>query len=104
VFLGRNGSVEAPAGMRRESLCRRTGPGLDPCAALQTKFDLGPGEEKTVIFLLGQADDAEHARRLIAQYRDAENVERSLDETRKWWDDLLTTIQSRRRFSRSTSC
>ncbi|MEK7754664.1 MAG: hypothetical protein AAB654_22255, partial [Acidobacteriota bacterium] len=93
VFLGRNGTVEAPADLRRESLCRRTGPGLDPCAALQTKFELGPGEEKTVICVLGQADDAEHARRLIAQYRDAENVERSLDETRKWWDQLLTTIQ-----------
>ena len=72
---------------------RRTGAGLDPCGALQTKFELGPGEEKTVICLLGQADDAEHARRLIAQYRDAESVERSLAETRGWWDDLLTTIQ-----------
>ena len=93
VFLGRNGSVEAPAALLRESLCKRTGPGLDPCGALQTKFELGPGEEKTVIYVLGQADDAEHARRLIAQYRDAENVERSLEETRGWWDDLLTTIQ-----------
>jgi cyclic beta-1,2-glucan synthetase len=93
VFLGRNGSVEAPAALRRESLCKRTGPALDPCGALQTKFDLGPGEEKTVIYVLGQADDAEHARRLIAQYRDAENVERSLEETREWWDNLLTTIQ-----------
>ena len=93
VFLGRNGTVEAPAALQRESLCKRTGPGLDPCGALQTKFDLGPGEEKTVIYLLGQADDAEHARRLIAQYRDAERVERSLEETREWWDVLLTTIQ-----------
>jgi cellobiose phosphorylase len=93
VFLGRNGSLEAPAALRRESLAKRTGPGLDPCGALQTKFDLGPGEEKTVIYVLGQADDAEHARRLIAQYRDAENVERSLEETRAWWDNLLTTIQ-----------
>jgi cyclic beta-1,2-glucan synthetase len=67
--------------------------GLDPCGALQTKFELGPGEEKTVTYVLGQADDAEHARRLIAQYLDAENVERSLGQTRQWWDDLLTTIQ-----------
>jgi cellobiose phosphorylase len=93
VFLGRNGSIEAPAALQRESLSRRTGPGLDPCGALQTKFDLGPGEEKTVIYVLGQADNAGHARRLIAQYRDLENVERSLEETRQWWDDLLTTIQ-----------
>ena len=50
VFLGRNGSVEAPAALQRESLCKRTGPGFDPCGALQTKFELGPGEEKTVIY------------------------------------------------------
>ncbi|MFN0101070.1 MAG: GH36-type glycosyl hydrolase domain-containing protein [Bryobacteraceae bacterium] len=93
VFLGRNGSMEAPAALRRESLSKRTGPGLDPCGALQTKFELGPGEEKTVIYVLGQADDADHARRLIKQYRDGEKVERSLEDTRGWWDNLLTTIQ-----------
>ena len=92
-FLGRNGSMEAPAALRRESLSKRAGPGLDPCGALQTKFDLAAGEERTVIYALGQADDVEHARRLIAQYRVVENVERSLNETRAWWDHLLTTIQ-----------
>ena len=93
VFLGRNGSMEAPEALRRERLANNAGPGLDPCAALQTKFELGPGEEKTVIYLLGQAEDIDHARRLIAQYRDAGNAERSLDGTRKWWDELLQTIQ-----------
>ena len=57
IFLGRNGSVEAPAALRRVSLDRRVGPGLDPCGALQTKFELGPGEERTVIYVFGQADD-----------------------------------------------
>lgn len=93
IFMGRNGSLEAPAALRRESLSNHTGPGLDPCAALQTKFELGPGEEKTVLYVLGQADDVEHARRLIGQYRDLGNVTRSLEGTRAWWDDLLTTIQ-----------
>ena len=93
LFIGRNGSLRAPVSLLRESLSRRTGPGLDPCGVLQTKFELGPGEEKTVIYLLGQADDADHARRLIQQYRDAESVERSLKQTRDWWDQLLTTIQ-----------
>ncbi len=93
VFLGRNGSLSSPSALRRESLSTRTGPGLDPCAALQTKFELAPGEEKTVICLLGQADDADHARRLIQQFRDAQIVERSLKQTRDWWDQLLTTIQ-----------
>jgi len=93
VFLGRNGTIAAPAALRRDSLANRTGPGLDPCGALQTKFELAPGEETTVVYLLGQADDTSHARQLIADFRNPESVERSLESTRNWWDHMLTTIQ-----------
>src|SRR3989337_1935050 len=64
-----------------------------PATARQTKFELGPGEEKVVILVLGQADDPEHARRLISRYRSAETVEQALAQTREWWDEFLTTIQ-----------
>ncbi len=92
-FLGRNGSVRAPAALRRFALSRRTGAGLDPCAALQARIDLAPGEEKTVFILLGQADDANHARQLLEHYRNAANADAALAETRQWWDGLLGTIQ-----------
>ncbi len=93
LFLGRNGTIAAPAALGSDALSNRTGPGLDPCGALQTKFELAPGEEKTVVYLLGQADDTEHARQLVAEFRDAQSVERSLEGTRNWWDQMLTTIQ-----------
>jgi cyclic beta-1,2-glucan synthetase len=92
-FLGRYGSTKHPAAMSRESLSNRTGVGFDPCGALQTKFDLLPGEEKVVILMLGQARDMPEARSLVARYRDPIEVERAIGETRRWWDDLLDTIQ-----------
>jgi cyclic beta-1,2-glucan synthetase len=92
-FLGRNGSLERPAAMRRLSLSNRVGPGIDSCAAMQTKFELDPGEERTVVVLLGQAEDAAEARRLAAHYAVPLNVKQALDQTRQWWDGLLTTIQ-----------
>ena len=92
-FLGRNGSPDSPAALRRISLSNRTGAGLDPCAALQTKFVLGPGQEKTVIVMLGQANDSGHARNLIARYRTPAAVEQAYVESRARWDRLLTTIQ-----------
>jgi cyclic beta-1,2-glucan synthetase len=92
-FLGRNGSLAAPAALRRTSLSNRAGAGLDPCGALQTKFELAPGQEKTVIVMLGQADDVAHARRLIHHYQDPAAVEQALRETREWWDRLLTAVQ-----------
>jgi cellobiose phosphorylase len=93
AFLGRNGSPVAPAAMRRSALSNRVGPGLDPCAALQTKFELRPGEEKTVIVMLGQTEDAILARGLIGRYRHPSMVEQTFAATRQWWDQLLTTVQ-----------
>jgi cyclic beta-1,2-glucan synthetase len=93
TFLGRNGSPEAPAAMQRVSLSNRTGAGLDSCSALQTKFELAPGQEKTILIMLGQADDVTHARNLIQRYRDPAMVEQVLTKTREGWERLLTTIQ-----------
>jgi cellobiose phosphorylase len=46
-----------------------------------------------VILLLGQADDASGVGNLVERYLAVGNVERALEQTRKWWDDLLGTIQ-----------
>src|SRR5256885_4672674 len=44
-------------------------------------------------FLLGQADDEEKARGLVSRIRDPANVEAAFQETRHWWDRLLSTIE-----------
>ena len=50
-----------------------TGPGelLRPCAALMTGLELPPGGEDVVVFLLGQAETEEDARRLVRFYGEA---------------------------------
>lgn len=66
---------------------------MDPCSAMQTKFELCPGEERTVVYVVGQGDNAEHARRLSGRYREVAAAEAALGETRGWWDTTLGTIQ-----------
>ena len=92
-FLGRNGSLADPAAMHRVCLSSRTGTRLDPCAALQIKLELEPGETREVVFMLGQAASAEQARELIARYREEAVVDGALERTRTWWDHALETVQ-----------
>ena len=69
-FLGRHGSVAAPAALASREFPGQTGAALDPCAAIQVAFDLEPGAETQIVFLLGEADGPESARALIRRYND----------------------------------
>ena len=92
-FLGRNRSMRNPAAMERTRLSRRTGAGLDPCAALQTTLRLAPGEQVEITCVLGQAQSLEEARTLVLAYRSSPAVTSALGQTKAWWNDRLNAIQ-----------
>ena len=94
-FLGRNGAPEAPAALGRARLADRTGELCDPCAALMTGMDLPPGGDDEVVFLLGQADSAEEARRLVRSYGEAGRAQQALEEVQAEWDRILGAVQVR---------
>ena len=92
-FIGRNGSLAAPAAMKGQSpLAGKTGAGFDPCAALRTHLRLEPGEVKEIIIFLGQAENAALAQALIARYRQTD-LNASLREVRSHWEDVLGKVQ-----------
>lgn len=92
-FIGRNGRLNNPAALQREGLSNSTGAGFDPCAALQVEVLLAPGEEKTLFFLLGEAENDEAVQSLIAKYSDPAEPVRALQEVREFWNYLLGAIQ-----------
>ena len=94
-FLGRHGSAEAPAALRRERLSDRAGELCDSCAAFMTGLELPPGGEDVVFFLLGQAETEEDARRHIRFYGEAERADKALEEVTAGWDRILGTVQVR---------
>ena len=92
-FLGRHGSVEAPAGITH--LSSRTGASLDPCAALQCVLDLGPGESREVVVLLGAAASAEMARETVDGLRGPTPSADAIDRTVHGWGRRLSIVQVR---------
>src|SRR5262249_41034914 len=92
-FLGRNGTLAAPAALEQDKLSGRAGAGLDPCAGLQTTFEIAPGGEKVVVFLLGEAPDFAGARRLARHYRSPDAAGKALDAARRRWEGLLGAVQ-----------
>ena len=95
LFLGRHGSVASPAGLRYRELPTSAGAALDPCAVIHVAFDLEPGGEAQLVFLLGEAEGTEAARVLIRRYRDERNPEVVLQDVRSLWNDVLETVQIR---------
>lgn len=92
-FIGREGSLEDPAALRRIGLSGQLEPGGDPCAALQFHVDLAAGGRAELFFVLGRAQDRAHAEDLVRTWRDADTVEAAARRTALAWDDLLGAVQ-----------
>jgi cellobiose phosphorylase len=93
AFIGRNRSLRDPAAMGHQRLTGDIGAGLNPCAAVQVTVEIDPNQTAEITFLLGQADDEKQARSVVQHFRDPANVESAFQETCRWWDRLLSTIE-----------
>ncbi len=92
-FVGRNGTPAAPQSFDRVALSGTTGPGLDPCAAVRGGVTLGPGEERTLVFVLGQAADADAARKLIRTFGTPAGATAALAAVVERWDRVCGAVQ-----------
>jgi len=91
-FLGRNGTLKAPAAMARTRLSGRMGAALDPCAAIQVSFTLDPGQEREIVFRLGVGQNADEARKLVHRFRGPTAARSALDTVWRHWTHTLGAV------------
>ena len=91
-FLGRNGSTSDPAALRRARLSGRTGAGFDPCAVIQTPFQIEDGGERELVFFVGAAPSEAEARAIIHSHRGLGNAQRCLEAVWNYWARTLGTV------------
>ena len=95
AFMGRHGTLDAPmAFMRPGGVAGALGAGLDPCGVLQTIVTLPPDGRVEVVCLLGEGEDEDAARALVAKYR-ATSLDAVLNDVRARWEGLARSMQVR---------
>lgn len=90
-FLGLAGSLARPAALTRARLSDTAGAGMDPCGAIQILVLLAPGEEREIVFQLGQAGDISTAREIAEKYT-LQQTSRALAEIRDYWRTLAGSV------------
>ena len=91
-FIGRNGTLSAPAALSRNGMTKDTGDTIDPCAAMQVRLELAPGQTHSLVVLLGGCEGEEKATQLIARYRAPDDAIAALDSAARVWRDRLNLI------------
>jgi cyclic beta-1,2-glucan synthetase len=91
-FLGRMGSLQAPAALKRIGLASKVNAGLDPCAAIQLHVDLAPGQVEEILFFIGEGANRAESLALINSIQAQGQVEAAWQAVQTLWDDILGTI------------
>jgi cellobiose phosphorylase len=91
-FLGRNGTMAAPAALGRVRLSGRTGAGFDPCLAMQIPLDLAEGQERELTFTLGSGRDVADTRTLLRRFRGTAAARAALSEVDAYWRRTLGVV------------
>ncbi|OJF77454.1 MAG: N,N'-diacetylchitobiose phosphorylase [Treponema sp. CETP13] len=101
TFIGNYHSYSNPVALENGSCSNRLNYNGNPCGALQTKFELASGEEKTLIFVMGQHQD-EKISEIIAMYENSlkktdkseENIcDKEILELKNFWHSKLQNFR-----------
>ena len=91
-FIGRNGSLQQPAALKRAGLSGKVGAGLDPCGAVQVVFDLAIGQEYETSFRLGAGRNLAEVQSLIHRFRLADACRNALENVWAHWSRTLCAV------------
>jgi cellobiose phosphorylase len=92
-FIGRNGTLQNPAALRRTRLSGKVGAGLDPCGAIQVSIDLADGQEREIVFRLGVGRNVADADTLVKRYRGSPAARGALEAVWQHWNHTLGAVQ-----------
>jgi cyclic beta-1,2-glucan synthetase len=92
-FIGRNGTLQSPLGLKQLEFTGKTGAGLDPCSAYLIPVELLPGQEREIIFRMGAGRDRTAITEILHKFKGPDSVHKAFENVKGFWENLLGTIQ-----------
>lgn len=92
AFLGRYGRLQQPQAVRAGKLSNTLGRWNDSIASLHVQLTLEPGQQETVIFLLGKHDSREATETLIHRYARVDQVAQAFQRLQHFWRPSLSNL------------
>lgn len=105
-FLGMYNGFADPEAVLCNGAKNSLASGWSPIGSHQIQLELAPGEEKSLIFILGYVENPKEekwaspgvisktkAKQMMAQFQTDVQVEKALAELKAYWDDLLGKFQ-----------
>jgi cellobiose phosphorylase len=92
-FIGMYNDIENPIAITTGKCGNKFGNSYDAIASLNVNVEIDPGDEEVLIFTLGATDDVEKAKEIIKKYKLLCEVDKSLEEVKTKWDEILKPLQ-----------
>ncbi|MEJ2545886.1 MAG: hypothetical protein P8Y99_17630, partial [Calditrichaceae bacterium] len=102
-FLGLYNGLDKPDVVIKNQSKNSEAHGWSPIASHCLDLELAPGAQKTLVFMLGYIENPDDekweskgiinkkpAQAMIKQFSDPKNVDKALDDLKKYWDELLS--------------
>lgn len=92
-FLGQYGSISNPNALITGEISNTYGKWEDSIASLKNEIILKPGEEKTLIYLLGavsKKNTNESVSSLVKKYQTVEKVDEEFEKVKDMWREMLS--------------
>lgn len=85
-FLGYYGSLEGPEAVTDGKCKNSIACGWAPVGAHQIKVTLKPGEEETLIFVLGYSEKMAEVPKVMKKYSSEDNVLKEIEKLNRYWE------------------
>ncbi|MBM3254426.1 MAG: glycosyl transferase family 36, partial [Candidatus Omnitrophica bacterium] len=92
AFLGNLRDLHSPRAVSEGRLTRLIGKWNDSIASLKIDLELTPGEEREIVFTLGESKDKKEIEKLVRKYKDPKNAKAEFNEVKKFWHNLFSGL------------